>query len=214
MKKILVLPAAVIITLLSNLNMAYAANNNVTSGDLKTFFFIITIGLFVSAAALAKSKQGKAVVFANYTDIAFTAGSVLVPFIVELIVLFAFDSNSVIPMGVIFFIMLAVITKATFSYNKHNSISAFLLAITAKIFLAVVSLLALLLAVFFGMQRKKRWYETDADDLLKTTGRVVAGAGAVSGIFLFLAKLGLNRPGFVSLAEYLNGQQVPEQTEQ
>lgn len=173
-------------------------------GTAKLIFAIVLLGIGVSIGALVKSRKNETIIFANYTDILMSVCAVFAPLIIGLIS-HIFVGGASIVMTITFVVLFAAIAKATYLYNKDKGVVAFLLAI--------VSFVVLLVAIWFGVNREQRSYESDSDHWLKQTGRMVAGASAVSGIFLFLAKLGLNRPGFVSLAEYINGQQASEQPE-
>ena len=172
------------------------------------FKILFFLGIAITIAGIILSRKNQLVLFANYTDILYTFGIFLFPIIISIIVgIIINDFNPFITFISVFIILLAIVAIATYKYNIKKGILAFILAIISKLYMLFVFIFALAIAIFFAINRKQRWYETDTDHGLNQAGRTAAGVAGVSGVFLFLAKLGLACPGFVSFSEYIKGQQ-------
>jgi uncharacterized membrane protein len=165
--------------------------------------FWLYLGLMSALAifGLIQSNQGKAVIFANYTDVLCTILALVLP----IALLWAIDDRNLpqTARAAVFFIPILFVAKATFSYNQ--SIFGFLLSLFTKFFLVIVYILALVVVIALALGGKRAKGQHQSTYSTGQKAKAVAGAAGVTGVFAILVKLGLHSPGFVSLGQYRKG---------
>ena len=165
--------------------------------------FWLYFGLMTTLAVfgLYQSNRGNIVVFANYTDVLCTILALVLP---AAVLLALNDRNmSQTAQGVIFLIPVLFVAIATFSYNR--SIFGFLLSLFTKFFLVLVYILALVFVVAMILSGNRKKHQRKSGHTARQTGKAIAGAAGVTGVFALLVRLGLHSTGFVSLSHYLGG---------
>lgn len=182
------------------------------------FIKIMVCGLAIAVLGISASRKGDIILFANYTDITYTAGVIFIPLLIGILLAIMIGDKINDGRYILYFslaiaaVLFLVVLKSTYMYNKDYKygIRAFILASISKIFMLCLFIIALIFALCTAGNRKQRWYESDSDHQLKSLARSAAGVAAASGVFLFLSRLGLSKPGFVSFNEYINGRQKAE----
>ena len=150
MKKVYI-AIVVAILMLSFTSIAMAATEQDTQEGM-AFLKVMFCGLLIAGLGIASSRKWRIVLFANYTDIAYTSGVVFIPLIIGIVLAIMIGDKVSDGRYILYFslaigaIMSLVVLKATYMYNRgyKHKVRAFLLAYIAKIFMLIFFVIALI----------------------------------------------------------------------